>query len=137
MRNVSGLIIEKRYLTLIWQEVIFGKKLNKPIHPNLTFNNSQVSQTKSPKSFGLILDNKLKINEHLKGALDRISKTIGLIRKFQPILPRFSLLTIYKTFVRPHLYYEDIIYDQKEIYDFTENLNLFSIPLVKWSQAPS
>ena len=37
---------------------------------------------------------------------------MGLIRKFQPILPRFSLLTIYKTFVRPHLDYGDMIYDQ-------------------------
>ena len=25
------------------QEVIFSRKLNKPVHPNLTFNNSQVS----------------------------------------------------------------------------------------------
>ena len=39
-------------------------------------------------------------------------KTIGLIRKFQSILPRFSLLTIYKTFVIPTLDYGDIIYDQ-------------------------
>ena len=54
---------------------------------------------------GLILDNKLNFSEHLKGALDKISKTIGFIRKFQPILPRFSLLTITKTFVRPHLHY--------------------------------
>ena len=41
-----------------------------------------------------------------------ILKTIGLIRTFQPIIPRFLLLTIYKTFVRPHLDYGDIIYDQ-------------------------
>ena len=44
--------------------------------------------------------------------LDKILKTMGLIRKFQPIFPRFSLLTIYKTFVRPHLDYGDMIYDQ-------------------------
>ena len=37
---------------------------------------------------------------------------MGSIRKFQPILLRFSLLTIYKTFVRPHLDYGDMIYDQ-------------------------
>ena len=37
---------------------------------------------------------------------------MGLICKFEPILPRFSLLTIYKTFVRPHLDYGDMIYDQ-------------------------
>ena len=37
---------------------------------------------------------------------------MGLICKFQPIPPRISLLTIYKTFVRPHLGYGDLIYDQ-------------------------
>ena len=71
--------------------------LKKPVHPNLTFNNSQVSQTESQKHLGLISDNKLNFNEHLKGVLDKISKTMGVIRKFQLILPRFSLLTIYKT----------------------------------------
>ena len=94
------------------QEVIFSRKLKKPVHPYLTFNNSQVSQTESQKHLGLILDNKLNFNEHLKGVLDKISKTMGLIRKFQSILPRFSFLTIYKTFVRLHLDYGDMIYDQ-------------------------
>ena len=99
-------------LTKQAQEVIFSRKLNKPVHPNLTFNNSQVSQTESHKHLGLILDSKLNFNKHLKNVLDKISKTVGLIRKFQPILPRFSLLTIYKTFIRTHLDYGDMIYDQ-------------------------
>ena len=71
-----------------------------------------MSQTESQKHLGLILDIKLNFNKHLKGVLDKISKTIGRIHKLRPILPRFSLLTIYKTFVRPHLDYGDIIYDQ-------------------------
>ena len=37
---------------------------------------------------------------------------MGLLRKFQQILPRSSLLTIYKTFIRSQLDYADIIYDQ-------------------------
>ena len=37
---------------------------------------------------------------------------MGLIRKFQPITPRFLLLAIYKTLVRPHLDCGDMIYDQ-------------------------
>ena len=95
------------------QEVIFSRKLKKPVHPNLTFNNSKVSEYESQKHLGLILDNKLNFSEHLKGVLDKIWKTISLIRKFQPILlPKFSLLTIYKTFGKPHVEYEDIIYDQ-------------------------
>ena len=39
-------------LTKQAQEVIFNRKLNKPIYPNLTFNNSQVSQTESQKHLG-------------------------------------------------------------------------------------
>ena len=40
------------------------------------------------------------------------NETIGLLSKLQNILPREPLLTIYKSFVRPHLDYDDVIYDQ-------------------------
>ena len=42
----------------------------------------------------------------------KVNKTVALLRKFQNILPRSALLTIYKCFVRTHLDYGDIIYDQ-------------------------
>ena len=48
----------------------------------------------------------------LKVSVKKISKTVGLLRKFQGILLRTSLITIYKLFARPHLGYGDIIYDQ-------------------------
>ena len=35
-----------------------------------------------------------------------------LLRKFQPILPWTSLLTIYKIFIRSRLEYADIIFEQ-------------------------
>ena len=38
---------------------------------------------------------------------------IALLQKFQHILPRHYLLVIYKTFVRPHLDYNDVIYDKE------------------------
>ena len=44
--------------------------------------------------------------------MNKVNKTIGLLRKLQSILPREPLLTIYKSFVRPHLDYGDVIYDQ-------------------------
>ena len=37
---------------------------------------------------------------------------MGLLRKLQASLPRQSLVTVYKAFIRPHLDYEDIIDDQ-------------------------
>ena len=46
-----------------------------------------------------------------------INKTIGLIRKLQNTLPRPSLLTIYKSFIRPRLGYGDIIYNVYNAYN--------------------
>ena len=37
---------------------------------------------------------------------------MGLLHKFQSILSRSSLLTIYKTFIRSQLDYADVINDQ-------------------------
>ena len=44
--------------------------------------------------------------------LNKVNKTIGLLRKLQYVLPREPLLTIYKSFVRAHLDYGDVVYDQ-------------------------
>ena len=46
-------------------------------------------------------------------------KRIGIIRKLNKGIPEHSLITIYKSLVRPHLDYGDIIYDQpnKEIFN--------------------
>ena len=61
----------------------------------------------------------------LKSVLDKISKTIDLIRNFETILPRLSLFAIYKTFVRPYLDYGGIIFDQT--YDKSFHSELKSI----------
>ena len=58
------------------------------------------------------LDEKLHFNHHAKEKIAKANKGIGLIRKLAHILPRQSLLTIYKSFLIPHLDYGDIIYDQ-------------------------
>ena len=54
----------------------------------------------------------LNFSEHIKSITKKVSKTMGLLRKFQQILPRSNLPTIYKTFIRSRLDYADIIYDQ-------------------------
>ena len=101
-------IIFNTYLTKQEEEVIFSRKINKTV----LISDFYTSQTVSQKHLDLILDNKVNFSEHLKGIIKKISKTIGLIHRFQPILQKFSLFTIYKTFVRPHLDYEDVIYGQ-------------------------
>ena len=69
-------------------------------------------QAASHKHLGIILDTRLSFEKHLETVLCKINKTIGLIRKLQNLLPRLDLITLYKAFVRPHLDYGDILYDQ-------------------------
>ena len=52
----------------------------------------------------------------------KFNKDIGIIKKLQNRLPRRALLTIYKSFVRPHLDYEGIIYDQPNNESFCHKL---------------
>ena len=94
------------------QELIFTRKLQEKDYPQLYFNDSSVKETCTQKHLGMLLDFRLDFQEHWKSLLKKVNKTVALLRKFQNILPRSALLTIYKCFVRTHLDYGDIIYDQ-------------------------
>ena len=60
----------------------------------------------------MFLDLELNFQEHFENMLNKVNKTIWLLRKLQNTLPRPSLLTIYKSFIRPHLDYGNVMYDQ-------------------------
>ena len=104
------------------QEVIFSRKASRVDHPVVTFNNSPVARTPYQKHLGLYLGERLNFNHQIKEKISKAFKGIGVIRKLHYILPRHSLLTIYKSFIRPHLDYGDIIYDQPNNQAFSNKL---------------
>ena len=93
-------------------QVVFSRKMKKVSHPPLVFNNANVSQCKSQKHLGMILDSKLTFEDHYKTVLSKTNRTIGLLHKLQKLLPREALITIYKALVRPHLDYSDVLFNQ-------------------------
>ena len=74
------------------------------------------------KHLGLILDQKLNFKQHIDCAISKINKGIAVIKKLRYSLPRKSLVTIYKAFLRPLIDYGDIIYDQPQNKSFSEKL---------------
>ena len=104
------------------QEVIFSRKTSIQSHPVLSFDNSPVTKTTHHKHLGLILDEKLNFKEHLKEKMSKAYKGIAALRKLQNIIPRNSLLTIYKSFIRPLLDYGDIIYHQPNNGSFCQKI---------------
>ena len=109
------------------QEILFSKKTKKISHPLLRFNNSIFSQSPYQKHLPIFLDAQLTFEEHLKVVATKVNKTIGRLQKLQNILPRPTLIIIYKAFVRSHLDYGDAIYDKAYNEIFHQNLNLFNI----------
>ena len=61
------------------QEVIFRSKTKKEYPPPLAFNNN-VSKTNSHKHLGVVLDNRLSFENHLKMTLNKVNKNIDFIR---------------------------------------------------------
>ena len=90
------------------QEVIFSRKSKRLTYPLLVFNN--VSQTFSQKHLGVILDFKLTFEDHLNNVLAKVNKAVGLFRKLRNLLPRSTLITIHKAFIRSRLNYGDVLY---------------------------
>ena len=62
--------------------------------------------------------------------MTKAMKEICVIKRLSKMLPRHSLLTVYKSFVRPHLDYCDILYDQPNNNSFVKNLRLFNTMLL-------
>ena len=65
---------------------------------------------------------KLNFKLHIKEKISKAMKGIGIIKKLSNFLPRKSLITIYKSFVRSHLSYSDLTCDQPNNESFCQQI---------------
>ena len=91
-------------------EICFSHKRDNENYPSLAFNDTKVQLANSQKHLGLFLDSKLDFNEHIENKINKCNKIIGIMKRLYLILSRKSLVTIYKSFIRPNLDYADIIF---------------------------
>ena len=93
------------------QDILFSKRSREFFYPNFYFNKFFIEKVQTQKHLGLKLDKKLNFKEYLKDKFPKVNRGIGILKKLRWFLPRHSLVTLYKSFIRPHLVYADIIYD--------------------------
>ena len=93
--------------------ILSRKKIKKIklYHPIVYFNNILISSTSASRDLVILLDDKLSLEYHLDFFLIK-NKIVGLLCKLHQSFLRQYLITIYKFFIRPHLDYDDIVYDQ-------------------------
>ena len=77
------------------------------------------------KHLGILLDSKLDFKSHIRQAMLKAMRGIGMIKYLSKYVSWDVLDQIYKLYVRPHLVYGDLIYhrhDPEMIQKFTIRL---------------
>ena len=118
-RVSTGDINENPEVTKQAQEVVFSRKSQKVTHPTVYFNNSLVIEDFSQKHLCIHLDEKLNFIHHMKEKNWKANEGAGVNKKLiNTLYHRKALLTLCKSFLRPHLDFGDILYDQLNIESF-------------------
>ena len=91
------------------------RKIIQVIHPSLYFNNARMQRQSVQTHLDFLLDEKLSCLEHERVKIKEAAIVVNLISKLNPLLPRSSLLTVYKCLIRPLLDYGDVVYDQPNL----------------------
>ena len=73
--------------------------------PKIETNNEKIECVEQFNFLGIILHKHLIWKSHVTKVVNTISKTIGIINKLKYQLPQTTLLTIYNSFILPHLNY--------------------------------
>ena len=74
------------------------------------FNGTVVAKMIEQKQLGLILDSSLSFRKHLNEKIIKAKKNLGIIKHLSIFLLRKTLDQMYKSLVRSHLDYYDILY---------------------------
>ncbi len=93
------------------ETMVFSRKRNKPMHPNLIMNGVVLDPVIEHKHLGLTFTDNGKWNSHISLCVNKAWKSIGTLRSLKFILTRSSLEKLYITYIRPLLEYGDIIWD--------------------------
>ena len=68
-------------------------------------NGVKIEYTASYRFLGVIIDDKVKFNDHINQLAGKISKSCGILYKLRPYVNQKTLVTVYRSLVECHLNY--------------------------------
>ena len=81
------------------------KKRLPTVLPAIMLNQVQIPSQCSGKFLGVTLDENLTFKLHISNICKKVARSTGILYKLQQYLPITSLISLYYTFVYPHLLY--------------------------------
>ena len=89
----------------------FSKNKCKHMHFGTSFHSAYSSENEiirtetKEKDLGIIIDNELKIQEHINTQVKRANRMLGVVKRSFTFLDNEMFLTLYKSLIRPYLEY--------------------------------
>ena len=115
------------------ESMIVSRKVNKPYHPPIYMENTEINEISAHKHLGIFFSNDCSWHSHIDYIKEKAWKRINIMRKLKFVLDWKSLETIYVSFIRPILEYGDTIWDNCTQYEKRE---LDKIQHVDWYSHP-
>ena len=85
----------------------FGRKNPKRVY---TLNGQELEQITSEKDLGVMVDDELKFHVHAAAATKKANQMLGVIKRTYRTRDAETMMTLYKSMVRPHLEYGNAIW---------------------------
>jgi len=85
--------------------MIFTNNIIPDINLEITINDTVVNDVPNVKFLGIVIDNKLKWNEHTRVTNQKISRAYYALTKARYCLPKSHLKMLYHSIIYPHLIY--------------------------------
>lgn len=87
--------------------------------PNVEILGKGLARKKSVKYLGILIDDKLSWDVHIKSVTSKILQGIGVLKRLKSVLPYKSLLSIYYSLIQSHIQYGIVNWGSPD----TKNIN--------------
>ena len=74
---------------------------------------SEINPTEGTRELGVVVDTDLKFRQHISNSINKANRITGLIRRTFLNVSRKSFRKLYKTLIRPHLEYGNIVWNPR------------------------
>ena len=95
------------------EAMLFGTqaRLSQVTDFRVTFNANPIKRVSEFKYLGVLFDEKISWNAHVKYIISKVGKRLGMLRRIRGSITSHCANTIYLSYVRPILEYCDIVWD--------------------------
>ena len=85
--------------------VIFSLRKKVKTSLKICIDNNILERVSKSKFLGVMIDSKMSWNDHIKYIKSKISRAIGLLCRARKVFKKSTLLTLYYSFIYPHIIY--------------------------------